>query len=119
MDSQTFEALVAQAIDQLPAEFLHKLNNVEVVIEPWPSLAHLRAVKAHPQTLLLGLYQGVPQTKRNLSTFMPDKITIFSGPILTIARCEADIPKIISDVVKHEIAHHFGMSEEALHQKGR
>lgn len=119
MDEEVFESLVADALDQLPQEFLRKLENVDVVIETWPSPHHLKAVNAHPHTLLLGLYQGVPQTKRTLSVQMPDKITIFSGPILAIAKNEKDIPQIVSNVVQHEIAHHFGMSESALRQKGR
>ena len=119
MDEQEFEMLVADALDQLPQEFLRKLKNVDVIIESWPSPYHLKAVKAHPHTLLLGLYQGVPQTKRTLSVQMPDKITIFSGPILAVAQNQQQIPQIVSNVVQHEIAHHFGMSEKALRQKGR
>ena len=119
MDPLTFESLVSKALDSLPPAFLAKLENVDVVIESWPSPVHLQAVKAHPQTLLLGLYQGVPQTKRTLAVQMPDKITIFSGPILAIAHSEAQVPDLVSRVVQHEIAHHFGMSEAELHQKGR
>jgi predicted Zn-dependent protease with MMP-like domain len=113
-----FNSLVAEAIDSLPPEFVEKLDNVEVVISDWPTTDELQSVGITPPQTLFGLYQGVPQTKRRGAFQFPDKITIFSGPILTSS---TDLPSLrvtIQRVVKHEIAHHFGMDERAIESRG-
>ena len=64
MEREKFEALVARAISNLPPEFQRKLENVDVVVEDWPTRGQLRQAKNGHPTQLLGLYQGVPQTRR-------------------------------------------------------
>jgi predicted Zn-dependent protease with MMP-like domain len=116
MDRERFEALVARAIESLPVEFQRKLENVDIVVEEWPTPRQLRLAKgAHPAQLL-GLYQGVPQTKRGqrYGFVLPDKISIFQKPIEAQCRSGDDIEATVGEVVRHEIAHHFGLDEKAL-----
>lgn len=115
-----FEKLVAQAIEELPEEFREKLQNIDIVIEAFPSRAQLRRAHLTQGVILLGLYEGVPLTRRNSSYGMvpPDKITIFQKNIE--ARCansdERDLRDEVQRTVRHEIAHHFGISDARLKQ---
>lgn len=118
MKLEEFELLVKEAIEKLPGEYLEKLDNVDTVVEIWPSEEIIRSLKLVPNSLVFGLYQGTPPTKRTRGTIFPDKITIFAGPILAVSRTEEDIRKKISSVVKHEIAHHFGLDETTIRKTG-
>jgi predicted Zn-dependent protease with MMP-like domain len=116
MDKETFELLVARAVEALPEEFQEKLENVDVVVEDLPTRSQLK--NTGPGYTLLGLYEGVPLTERtsNYGMVAPDKITIFQKTIE--AECgnagEAKIKLEIQKVVRHEIAHHFGIGDERL-----
>jgi predicted Zn-dependent protease with MMP-like domain len=116
MQREKFEALVARAIDSLPPEFQRKLENVDVVVEDWPTAGQLRRVKLSHPVQLLGLYQGVPQTRRGrgYGLVLPDKISIFQKPIEAQCRFDGEIEAKIEEVVRHEIAHHFGLDEKTL-----
>lgn len=116
MKREEFEALVARAINNLPAEFQAKLENVDVVIEEWPTSRQLRRVKHIHGAQLLGLYQGVPQTRRGrgYGLVLPDKISIFQKPIEAQCRFGHEIEAKVEEVVQHEIAHHFGLDEKTL-----
>ncbi len=102
-----FEQAIDDALNSLPAELSAAMSNVEIVVEDEPP-------EGQP---LLGLYQGVPLPRRtsSYSGVLPDKITIFAGPITRIAAGDADrLRREIRHVVLHEIAHHFGISDERL-----
>jgi predicted Zn-dependent protease with MMP-like domain len=116
MQREKFEALVARAIDSLPPEFQRKLENVDVVVEDWPTAWQLRQAKHNHPIQLLGLYQGVPQTRRGrgYGLVLPDKISIFRKPIEAQCRFGDEIEAKIEEVVRHEIAHHFGLDEKTL-----
>jgi len=116
MQKERFEALVVRALDELPLEFQSRLENVDVVVEDWPTSRQLSRIKLKGHAQLLGLYEGVPQTKRGRHYGMvaPDKITIFQKPIETMAQSDREIEMEIQRVVRHEIAHHFGTDEETL-----
>ena len=118
MQREKFEVLVARAIDSLPPEFQRKLENVDIVVENWPTRGQLRQVKHSHPTQLLGLYQGVPQTRRGrgYGLVLPDKISIFQKPIEAHCRFGDEIEATIEEVVRHEIAHHFGLDERTLRQ---
>lgn len=118
MDRETFESLVAKAVEDLPEEFLTRLQNIAVVVQDYPTSAQLRRVGLRPGQTLLGLYEGVPQTRRgeHYGLVAPDKITIFQKPIEARWRRYTDISAEIQRVVKHEIAHHFGISDARLQQ---
>ena len=116
MQRQRFEALVVEAINRLPVEFQQKLENVDVVVEDWPSNQQIKKLRLRHSGQLLGLYEGVPQTMRNqgYNMVLPDKITIFQRPIEEICSTDTEIENEIEQVVKHEIAHHFGISDQTL-----
>jgi predicted Zn-dependent protease with MMP-like domain len=118
MDRQRFEQLVAAAVESLPKEFLARLENIDVVVEDEPTRTQLRRSRMRRGETLLGLYEGVPRTQR--STFYglvpPDKITIFQKPIEAICPGDDEVKKEIQRVVRHEIAHHFGISDARLSQ---
>jgi predicted Zn-dependent protease with MMP-like domain len=116
MEREKFEALVVKAIDNLPPEFQCKLGNVDIVVEDWPTRGQLREAKHSHPTQLLGLYQGVPQTRRGrgYGLVLPDKITIFQKPIEAQCLFGDEIEATIEEVVRHEVAHHFGLDEKAL-----
>lgn len=117
-----FEELVAKAIDDLPEEFQSGLENVHVVVQDCPNRRQLARVGKG--MTLLGLYEGIPQTKRThgYGMVLPDRIVIFQKPIQEKCRSAAEVEAEIGRVVRHEIAHHFGMDEEELRRieaKGR
>ena len=118
MEKRKFEAIVFRAIEALPAEFQSKLENVDVMIEDWPSPNQIRRLGLRYKTQLLGLYEGVPQTKRDsgYNLVPPDKITIFQKPIELKCRSDKEIEMEIGRVVYHEIAHHFGIGDAALYK---
>ncbi|MCK5590279.1 MAG: metallopeptidase family protein [Dehalococcoidales bacterium] len=116
MDREKFETLVVEAIDNLPLEFRNKLENVDVIVEDWPTSRQLKEVKLSHRSQLLGLYQGVPQTNRGRGYGLvpPDKISIFRKPIEGQCHSNEEIGVKITEVVCHEIAHHFGIDERTL-----
>jgi len=93
MERERFEWLVAKAIETLPDEFLSRLENIDVVVEDYPSQSQLASVGLRRSQTLLGLYEGVPLTKRSshYGLVPPDKITIFRKPIEAKCRYNARI----------------------------
>ncbi len=120
MDSKKFERLVAQAIESLPEEFRERLENIDVVVADRPSREQLRVLGGRRGETLLGLYEGIPITRRGhgYGLVIPDKVTIFQKPIETICKNDAQIINEVQRVVRHEIAHHFGISDDRLRQLG-
>ncbi|HAS04635.1 MAG TPA: hypothetical protein DCR71_02580 [Dehalococcoidia bacterium] len=118
MDRERFEQLVVKAIENLPDEFLAMMDNVDVVVEDYPTAEQLESEKTEDETLLLGLYEGIPQTCRGsyYGMVVPDKITIFQKAIESVAVTDNEIERQIQKTVRHEIAHHFGSSEETLRE---
>ncbi len=121
MDRERFEHLVARAVKSLPEEFVTRLENIDMVVEDWPTLGQLARARLRRGQTLLGLYEGVPLTKRgeHYGLVPPDKITIFQKPIEAKGRHDAEITAEIQRVVQHEIAHHFGIGDARLKQIGK
>ena len=121
MNREQFEELVNCAVKSLPEEFLNRLENVDVIVEDFATVSQLRKSRLKSNQTLLGLYEGVPRTKRSSSYSMvlPDRITIFQRPIEAMCRTENEIITEIGRVVKHEIAHYFGISDTRLREIGR
>jgi predicted Zn-dependent protease with MMP-like domain len=112
-----FEQLVADALDEVPEELAAEMENVAVVVEDWPSRAQLGGRRG----TLLGLYEGVPLTTRGPITYsgvLPDKITIFRGPLCARARDEIDLAAQVRVTVLHEVGHYFGLDDARLHELG-
>ena len=101
---------VEEALASVPAELRERMSNVDVVVQDEPP----------PGQRLLGLYQGVPLTRRTsgYAWTPPDKITIFRGPIERMTSSPRGQAKIVRDTVVHEIAHHFGISDARLSELG-
>jgi predicted Zn-dependent protease with MMP-like domain len=107
------EGMVIDALEALPAPFRDQLGSVAIVVEDEASPEQLALVGAHG---LYGLYQGVPRTRLSADAApAPSKITIFRGPLIRHSRTTDQLAAAIADTVYHEIAHHFGISDERLH----
>jgi predicted Zn-dependent protease with MMP-like domain len=117
---KTFEDLVAEALDSLPPDIQEKLENVEVVVEWRPSPAQMRRMRLGPGQTLFGLYEGVPLTERTsgYGMVLPDKITIFRQPIEAYCQTDEEVRQTVRRTVLHELAHHFGISDERLRELG-
>ncbi len=105
--SELFEEYAREAIESLPEELRSSMSNVDVVVDEEPPAGEP----------LLGLYQGVPLTRRSsqYGGVLPDKITIYRGPLLRLYGADADrLRREVRRVVLHEVAHHFGISDERL-----
>lgn len=115
-----FEELVVEALDGIPEPFASHLENVNIVVEEEPSPEDLTETGVEPGGTLFGLYQGVPQTERDSGyTFvMPDKISIYRTPILEACSTTEEVVEEVTITVVHEIAHHFGISDERLEELG-
>ena len=111
MSRDRFEELVSDALDTVPAELTDLIDNCVVLVEDDPPAND-------PE--LLGIYEGTPLTERD-STYtmaMPDRITIFRNPTLAMCASEEEVVEEVAITVVHEIAHHFGIDDERLHELG-
>jgi predicted Zn-dependent protease with MMP-like domain len=116
-DQINFEELVADALDSLPPEIASRIENVEVVVEDEPSTELLADLA--PGTYLFGLYHGIPLTQRGTyGNALPDKISIYRGPITRFWRDPKRIRAQIRRTVIHEVGHYFGIPEHRLHELG-
>ena len=121
MDRERFEWLVFKAVDELPDEFRERMDNIDIVVQDEPTSGQLAETGLKRSETLLGLYEGVPLTRRSRSYGMvpPDKITIFQKSIETRCHGDTEIQREVQRVVKHEIAHHFGIGDARLNQLER
>lgn len=116
MDRDRFRRLVQRALRELPAGARRQLDNLEITIEREPSGEDLDA--SDEGQMLFGLYVGTPLTERaDYHLTVPDRIVIFQRP-LERAFHPRDIPEQVRITVLHEIAHHFGIDDERLHELG-
>ena len=113
MELERFEGIVTRAVSMLTQELMVYLENVDIVVQDYPTQAQSERA---PGTVLLGLYEGIPLTRRGLgySLVLPDKITIFQKPLEELYSSDSELEKAIHDVVLHELAHHFGMDDQQL-----
>ena len=111
MSRDRFEELVSEALDQVPPELTRLIDNCVVLVED-------DAPADDPE--LLGLYDGVPITERDSGYVMavPDRITIFRNPTLNMCESEEEVVEEVGITVVHEIAHHFGIDDDRLHELG-
>jgi predicted Zn-dependent protease with MMP-like domain len=115
---EDFYELVERALEGLPPELAELLDNVAIVVEDWPDYS-TPLVSGEDSDTLYGLYEGVPLTKRTAgySGFLPDKITIFRGPLERDFR-RKELEEQVRITVVHEIAHYFGFDEERIQELG-
>ncbi|SCL22370.1 Predicted Zn-dependent protease, minimal metalloprotease (MMP)-like domain [Micromonospora nigra] len=110
MGRERFEELVGEALDEVPGELLALMSNVVILVEDDPP----------PGENLLGLYEGHALTDRgwDYAGVLPDRILIYRNPILRICDTDDDVVDEVAVTVVHEIAHHFGIDDERLHELG-
>jgi len=111
-----FERLVAEAIRTIPERFRDELRNIAVIVEDEPSDDLLDELGIAPPDTLFGLYHGTPLTERSwdYGNALPDRITLFQGPIEDSSESEDDVVVAIGETLIHEVGHYFGLSEEEL-----
>lgn len=118
LTEEEFKEVVAQAMDSLPEEFKAKLENIEVVIESFPS-AEIKSQFPRGR-LILGLYQGVPHSRRttHYGLVMPDKISLYKRNIERVSASREQAYRQIRKTLLHEIGHHFSLSDDDLYDIG-
>ncbi len=118
MQREKFEELLLDAISNMPAEFKELLENIDIIVEDWPSNTQIKKLGLKNKYELLGLYEGIPRTRRDHSynLALPDKITIFQKPLEADCSSEQDLKNEIIRTVKHEIAHYFGLDDDRLEE---
>jgi len=120
MSRSAFEAIVADALDAVPEEFRSMMDNIDIAVEDWPDQETMRRARAEGAAQLMGVYYGVPLTRRghNYSMVLPDKISVYRMPILMRCRTPKEVRDTVRRVVRHEVAHHFGIGDERLREIG-
>jgi predicted Zn-dependent protease with MMP-like domain len=115
MKREVFNKVVEEALDSLPQEFRSRIRNVAVLVEDLPP--HQSPPQAgQPKKLLLGLFHGVPTTKKSVFDLLtgPDHIVLYQKNIEAVCSTEAEVREQVRRTVIHELGHYFGMDEEQL-----
>ncbi|MEJ5886902.1 metallopeptidase family protein [Pseudokineococcus marinus] len=128
MGDEEFEAAVGDGLDRIPEELAAAMSNVVVLVADEPDEEQLAEARAagdldtgDPAATLLGLYEGTPLTERDGwwdAGSLPDRITVFKGPLLRLCDDVEDLVEEVAVTVVHEVAHHFGIDDERLHELG-
>ena len=120
LNADEFENHVRAAIDSIPEGLRTRLENVEIVIADWPTNEELASAGTPHGYTLFGLYSGVPLVDRTSGYHMvlPDRITIFRGPLEEAYQEPGELQEEIRSTVIHEFAHHFGLSDDDLQRLG-
>jgi predicted Zn-dependent protease with MMP-like domain len=120
VDFDEFEQWVDEAIAGLPAYFRERMDNVAIAVEDWADRETLRVAGMRRPEELLGFYHGIPLTKRSSGYMLvaPDKISIYREPILLQCRTRDDAHRLTHRVLRHEVAHYFGLDDDRLREIG-
>ena len=115
---EEFDALISSAMDELPQEYIKGLKNVLITYADEPTLEQRRRQQLQVWQTLFGLYEGIPLTKRgnNYNLVLPDRITLFKGPLTNASHSTADLKEHIKRTLWHEIAHYYGLGHERIHE---
>ena len=116
MTDSEFNILITKAMDELPQEYIKGLDNVAIVMADEPTEEQLRQAEVGDGRVLLGLYEGIPLTKRgsNYNFVLPDKITLFKNSILNTTHNDAELFEQIKRTIWHEIAHYYGLDHDRI-----
>ena len=122
LSDEEFEAAVGDALDAIPGELADQMDNVVVLVrdEPEPELLTEADYDEDGLPTLLGLYDGVPLTERDdaWSVVLPNRILVFKGPLERWCSTREELVEEIEVTVIHEVAHHFGIDDDRLHELG-
>ncbi len=117
MSRREFQRLVLEAVDSLPERIKERMDNLDLVVNDWPSRDDLEYADVQDPYQLFGIYHGLPLTERSqYDMVLPDRIAIFRRPLEAACDTRAELADQIRITVLHEIAHHFGIDEAALQQ---
>ena len=118
MNKKKFEELVENAYRKIPDEFKQKIENVGITVEDYPSREDLEKLEIRGKGLLLGLYRGTPLHQRSIwqGIRTPDEIVLFQKDIEKVCRNDKEIEERVDEVLKHEIAHYFGLSDDKIYE---
>lgn len=122
VDDAEFERLIERAMGELPQEYIQNLDNVAITFADEPTLEQRDKQGVRQGSLLLGLYEGIPLTRRLSSSYsgvLPDKITLFKLPLQKASGDESEFYAQIKRTLWHEIAHHYGLDHERIHSLER
>ena len=113
-----FDQIISEALDSLPQEWIGRLNNVAIVYEDEPTPEQRTKLKLQCNETLLGLYEGIPLTKRTAgyNLVVPDKITLFKKPLLAHSNSLQEFKEEVRHTLWHEIAHFFGLDHDRIHK---
>lgn len=116
MNDERFDDLITKAMDELPQEYIKGLDNVAIVMTDEPTDEQTKKMKLDGNRLLLGLYEGIPLTRRGISynLVLPDKITLFKNSLLAVSKDEAELFENIKRTLWHEIAHYYGLDHDRI-----
>ncbi len=117
LSDQEFDALITRAMDELPQEYIRGLENVAIVMADEPTDEQKVKMQLRENTILLGLYEGIPLTQRgnNYTFVLPDKITLFKYSILAVSPTKDTLFEQIKRTLWHEIAHYYGLNHQHMH----
>lgn len=113
-----FEQILTEALDELPTKYTDNMDNVAIVYEDEPSFEQREQLRLRCNETLFGLYQGIPLPLRGAgyNLVLPDKITMFKLPLQMASRDIAEFKKHVKHTLWHELAHHFGLDHQRIHQ---
>ncbi len=117
ISDQEFESLINQSMDELPQQYIKRLNNVLITFEDDPSPEQRQKLKLQCHETLFGLYEGIPLTKRGsgYNLVLPDRITIFKNPMLATSHDMTSLKAQVKHTLWHEIAHYYGLDHDRIH----
>jgi len=117
LSDSEFDQLITRAMDELPQEYIKGLDNVAIVYADDPDEHQRATTHLDDRSLLFGLYEGIPLTKRGAgySFVLPDKITLFKNPILAVSGSPEQLFEQIKRTLWHEIAHYYGLDHDRIH----
>lgn len=117
ISDEQFDALITKAMDELPQEYIKGLDNVAILYADEPDDYQKQNAHLHEHSILLGLYEGIPLTKRgtNYTFVLPDKITLFKHSILQVVNTPEELFEQIKRTLWHEIAHFYGLDHGNIH----
>jgi predicted Zn-dependent protease with MMP-like domain len=118
VDRQAFQRLVEEALREIPRRFRDAMKNVAVIVEDEPPLHILEEMEIEPTDSLFGLYQGTPLPERGwgYGNALPDRISIYQGPIEEACEDDDEIRDCVAETVIHEFGHYFGMDEDQIEE---
>lgn len=114
--NQQFEKFINDAIDRTPPVYKERLQNVAFLLEDDPSPEQRQKLQLADDQSLFGLYEGVPLPSRGGLKILPDKITIFKNPILSVCSSPEEVKEKVRHTIWHEIAHYFGLDHSQIHE---